>query len=228
MIECIVQNAGDAKDAEKHGVTRLELVSAIQLGGLTPTYGTVKTVIDSVQIPVQVMIRPHSYGFVYRSEDKEVMKKDISLLNEMGHHRIVIGALKENKTIDTDFLDELFEEFPSLDITFHRAFDEVRDQTEAYEALTAYSKNIKRILTSGGANTCLEGKESLDRLVQLQHKLQGPRILPGSGLKPDNIQTLHAAVQAGEYHFGSGVRKNESFEERIEKNKVDDIRNILI
>lgn len=228
MIECIVQNAKDAIAAEKLGAARLELVSAIELGGLTPAYGTIKNVIDSVQLPVQVMIRPHSYGFVYSSDDKEVMKKDISLLNEMEHHRIVIGTLKENKTIDTDFLDELFEEFPQLDVTFHRAFDEVRDQTEAYHTLTAYRENIKRILTSGGADDCLEGKDSLRRLVHLQHKLQGPDILPGSGLKPDNIQILHDAIQAEEYHFGSGVRRDYSFEERIDKGKIEYIRNILM
>ncbi|MFD1449691.1 MULTISPECIES: copper homeostasis protein CutC [Oceanobacillus] len=227
MIECIVQNARDAKDAEKLGVTRLELVSAIELGGLTPTYGTFKSVIDSVQIPVQVMIRPHDYGFIYNQDDKEVMKKDISLLSEMRHNRIVIGALNENKTIDTAFLDDLFREFPKLNVTFHRAFDEVRDQTEAYQTLAAYRKNIKRILTSGGEDNCAAGVDSLRMLVQLQHKLQGPGILPGSGLNVDNIQTLHNTIQADEYHFGSGVRRKQSFEENIDRDKVDGIRNIL-
>ncbi|WP_152657179.1 copper homeostasis protein CutC [Oceanobacillus sp. CFH 90083] len=227
MIECIVQNAEDAKNAEKLGVTRLELVSAIQLGGLTPTYGTVKSVLDSVQIPVQVMIRPHDYGFIYTSDDKEVMKKDISLLDEMGHNRIVIGALNENKTIDTVFLDDLFREFPRLNVTFHRAFDEVRDQTEAYHTLAAYQKNIQRILTSGGADDCAGGVDALRALVQLQHKLQGPGILPGSGLGVDNIRALHNVIQADEYHFGSGVRRNRSFEERVDKDKVEGVRSVL-
>lgn len=227
MIECIVQNVRDARDAERLGINRLELVSAIELGGLTPTYGTVKSVIDNVHIPVQVMIRLHDYGFVYNQDDKEVMKKDISLLHEMGHNRIVIGALNENKTIDTVFLDDLFREFPKLNVTFHRAFDEVRDQTEAYQALAAYRKNVKRILTSGGADDCMKGADSLVKLVQLQHKLQGPNILPGSGLNADNIQTLHNSIQADEYHFGSGVRWNKSFEESIDKEKVEGVRNIL-
>lgn len=227
MIECIVQNARDAKNAEKLGVTRLELVSAIELGGLTPTYGNFKSVIDSVQIPVQVMIRPHDYGFIYNQDDKEVMKKDIFLLHEMEHHRIVVGALNENKTIDTNFLDDLFKEFPKLNVTFHRAFDEVEDQTEAYHTLTAYRENIKRILTSGGADNCVGGADALMELVQLQHKLQGPNILPGSGLNVNNIQTLHNTIQADEYHFGSGVRRNFSFEECIDKDKLEGVRKIL-
>ncbi|WP_080871994.1 copper homeostasis protein CutC [Oceanobacillus timonensis] len=228
MIECIVQNAIDAKDAENLGVSRLELVSAIQLGGLTPAYETIQQVLDSVRLPVQIMIRPHDAGFIYTLEDKEIMKKDIYLLCERGHHRIVVGALTEKKTIDTVFLDDLFGEFPKLDVTFHRAFDEVRDLTEAYQTLVAYQKNIKRILTSGGTNGCVEGADSLHRLVQLQHTWQGPSILPGSGLNVNNIQDLHGAIQANEYHFGSGVRKGQSFEERVDKDIIKRIQHILL
>ncbi|GIO22198.1 copper homeostasis protein CutC [Oceanobacillus sp. J11TS1] len=227
MIECIVQNAPDARDAERLGVTRLELLSAIELGGLTPSYGTVHHVINSVQIPVQVMIRPHPYGFMYRAEDKMTMKKDISLFYEMGHKRFVIGALTENKTIDIDFLADLFRDFPDLDVTFHRAFDEVRDQVEAYQALIPYRENIKRILTSGGAANCDQGKDALHTLVQMQYRLQGPSILPGSGLHVDNIKKLHTVIQAEEYHFGSGVRFNQTFDEGMDRDKIEVIRRIL-
>ncbi|MFD1064775.1 copper homeostasis protein CutC [Oceanobacillus locisalsi] len=227
MIECIVQNTTDAKDAENLGADRLELVSVIRLGGLTPAYSTVKSVLNSVELPVQVMVRPHNEGFIYTFDDKEVMKKDISFLDELGHHRIVIGALTKDKTVDTAFLEDLFRVFPDLDVTFHRAFDEIRDQEEAYRTLTAYPKNIKRILTSGGAENCAEGANSLRMLVQLQHTLQGPVILPGSGLNGGNIRILHGVIQADEYHFGSGVRRSHSFDERIDKMKVKAVRDIL-
>lgn len=227
MIECIVQHAADAKAAEKLGVTRLELVSAIELGGLTPSYGTVHHVMNSVEIPVQVMIRPHPYGFMYRAEDKLAMKKDISLLYEMGYKRIVIGALTEHKTIDTVFLDDLCSQFPDLDVTFHRAFDDTRNQIEAYRTLVPYRKNIKRILTSGGAADCTGGKDMLHELVQLQNELQGPNILPGSGLGAENIASLHEVIQAKEYHFGSGVRYNQSFEEGMDQGKIARIRKAL-
>lgn len=227
MIECIVQHAADAKEAEELGATRIELVSAIELGGLTPSYGTVHHVMDSVQIPVQIMIRPHPYGFKYCAEDKLAMKKDISLLYKMGYKRIVIGALAENKTIDTVFLNDLFSDFPELDVTFHRAFDEIQDQVEAYRILVPYRKNIKRILTSGGAVDCTGGKDMLHELVQLQNELQGPNILPGSGLGAENIASLHEVIQAKEYHFGSGVRYNQSFEEGMDQGKIARIRKAL-
>lgn len=227
MIECIVENENDALLAEKLGASRLELVSAIQLGGLTPSYGTIKTTLKNVQIPVQVMIRPHDYGFIYSSTDKEAMKADIAALNDRGHYRIVIGALDTNKKIDTYFLDQIFKEFPDLNVTFHRAFDEVEDQLEAYRTLVPYRKNIKRILTSGGASSCSEGTLSLQKLMQLQHQLNGPNILPGSGVKLDNLRELDNAVGAAAYHFGSGVRKHQSFKEGFDKAVFESIKQVL-
>ncbi|WP_337017663.1 copper homeostasis protein CutC [Oceanobacillus massiliensis] len=227
MIECIAENEKDAIAAEEIGASRIELVSAIQLGGLTPSYGTIKKTIEAVQIPVQIMIRPHSYGFIYNTHDKKAMKEDIASLYDMGHYRIVIGALEQNKKIDTDFLDDIFRVFPNLDVTFHRAFDEVEDQMEGYRTLVAYRNNIKRVLTSGGADTCMAGIESLRKLVQLQRELKGPHILPGSGVKLENIKELHQALQADEYHFGSGVRKHQSFEEGFDKEVIESIKSIL-
>jgi copper homeostasis protein len=226
-MEWIVENEKDAIAAEKLGVSRLELVSAIQLGGLTPSYGIMKRVVEAVQIPVQVMIRPHNNGFIYDTYDKEAMKEDIALLYDFGHYRIVIGALDQNKKVDTGFLDNIFKEFPNLDVTFHRAFDEVEDQIEAYRTLMHYRTNIQRVLTSGGANSCAEGVDSLRKLVQLQHELNGPGILPGSGINLGNIKELHEAVQADEYHFGSGVRKHQSYEEEFAEEVIRQMKHVL-
>ncbi|WP_112180272.1 MULTISPECIES: copper homeostasis protein CutC [Paraliobacillus] len=227
MIECIVENENDARIAEELGVDRLELVSAIQLGGLTPSYGTIKTTLKNVRVPVQVMIRPHNYGFIYSPADKEAMKEDIAMLYGMGHYRIVIGALDQHKKIDTDFLTDIFKEFPDLNVTFHRAFDEVEDQLEAYQTLVTYRNNIKRILTSGGADSCVEGIGSLQKLVQFQQQVNGPTILPGSGVKLDNLPALHDAIGADEYHFGSGVRKQHSFEAGFDETVIEGIKGVL-
>lgn len=226
-MEFIVQNEKDAIAAKEMGSSRVELVSAIQLGGLTPSYGTIKKVVEAVEIPVQIMIRPHSYSFIYNKQDKEVMKEDIALLYNLGHYRIVIGALDEHKKIDTDFLNDIFKEFPNLDVTFHRAFDEVEEQIEAYQELVTYRNNIKRILTSGGEDNCVAGMESLRKLVKLQHELKGPVIMPGSGVTLDNIKKLHKDVQAEEYHFGSGIRKHQDFEQGFDKEAIRLIQSVL-
>ncbi|WP_407270089.1 copper homeostasis protein CutC [Radiobacillus sp. PE A8.2] len=227
MIECIVENEKDAIAAEKLGAIRLELVSAIQLGGLTPSLGIIKRTMENLQIPVQIMVRPHNYGFNYDAFDKEAMMEDINLLYDLGYYRIVVGALDQNRKIDTNFLDYIFKEFPLLNVTFHRAFDEVEDQMEAYRTLVSYRDNIKRVLTSGGAESCLAGAINLRNLVQLQHELNGPVIMPGNGMKLENIKELHNTVQADEYHFGSGVRKHLSYEEGFDKKVIEGIKHIL-
>ncbi|WP_078381948.1 copper homeostasis protein CutC [Sutcliffiella halmapala] len=210
-LEVIVQNEQEAIAAEKLGADRLELVSAISEGGLTPSYGTIKRVLASVSIPVQVMIRPHSHHFFYDDSDMEIIVEDIRNLLNQGHHRIVFGALNRDYSINEQILQSVLLISNELDITFHRAFDEVASQTEAYQVLTKYKKNVKRILTSGGEQTCGEGQEQLRKLVSLEKKLHGPVILPGSGLNLDNIEKLNQLVGASEYHFGSGVRMKQSF-----------------
>ncbi|MYL32100.1 copper homeostasis protein CutC [Pontibacillus yanchengensis] len=211
LLECIVQNKQEAKEAEKLGVDRVELVSAMQEGGLTPSYGTIKQVLESVDIPVQVMIRPHSYGYVYNEEDFQVICEDIRAIQELGGNRIVFGALHEDFTINEKMLQEFITRFPDLNITFHRAFDEIASQEEAYKTLSKYHSNVKQILTSGGASNCEEGKEELAKLVHLSREHDGPIIMPGGGMKPSNLGRVHHVAGAEAYHFGKSVRMDNSF-----------------
>lgn len=207
-VEVIVQNGQEAIQAENLGADRLELVSAMQEGGLTPSYGTIKQVLESVATPVQVMIRPHSYHFCYTDEDFKIIRDDIDVIQKLGSNRIVFGALNQDYTINTTMLEELIRLYPKLDITFHRAFDEVPSQQLAYETLTKYRQNVKRILTSGGKANAEAGKQQLQELAE---KGYGPVIIPGSGLTPTNINEIHEAVGATQYHFGKSVRVGNSF-----------------
>ncbi|KGA97661.1 copper homeostasis protein CutC [Alkalihalobacillus alcalophilus ATCC 27647 = CGMCC 1.3604] len=223
QIEVIVQNDQEAMQAEQFGATRLELVSAISEGGLTPSYGSIKRVLSSVTIPVQVMIRPHAYHFNYSKTDRKIILEDIQALLNLGGKRIVFGALKDDKTIDTEFLEEIIALSSDLDITFHRAFDEVDNQQTAYEALANYSKQVKRILTSGGKINCEEGKSQLRALVNQSFTTDGPAIMPGSGLSSANIQELHQRIGAKQYHFGKAMRLNHSFAEGFDKQAFEQV-----
>lgn len=210
MLEIIIQNHRDALEAEQLGATRLEFVSAMSEGGLTPSYGAMKKVFDTVSIPVFTMIRPHGHHYFYDQYDYEIMVEDIRKVLSFGSHRIVFGALNKDGKINEEMLKRMINIFPNLEITFHRAFDEARDQIEAYETLAKYDQ-VKWILTSGGKNTCYEGKKSLRKLVKLSKEKSGPQILPGSGLNEENIKEIHEFVQADQYHFGSAVRIDRSF-----------------
>lgn len=226
ILECIVQNEKEAIIAEKIGVNRLELVSAISEGGLTPSYGTLKRVIENVSIPVQVMIRPHSFHFNYDESDWNAIREDLLIARELGVKGIVFGCLKDGQ-VDQLFLEKVINLVPEFDITFHRAFDELSHQADGLEVLCQYNNHIKRILTSGGMVNAVEGKEKLQQLMTLSDVWHGPKILVGAGLQAENIRGLHSFLQAEEYHFGTGVRIGGSLANPFDEKKVEEILSIL-
>ncbi len=223
-LELIIQNKQDAIQAEKLGADRLELVSAMKEGGLTPSYGTIKQVLESVTIPVQIMVRPHGYHFCYSEDDFQVICEDIRMIVELGGKRIVFGALHKNGTVNEVMLREIIRQFPYIDITFHRAFDEVQSQEAAYHTLLKYKQHVRRILTSGGELTCEKGKEQLAKLVKLSNVEHGPSIMPGSGLSPENIADIHQSVGAEQYHFGSAVRVDGVFSNGFSQSAIERVR----
>ncbi|SHN34826.1 copper homeostasis protein CutC [Gracilibacillus kekensis] len=225
IIEVIVQNEYEAINAEQLGVDRLELVSKIEKDGLTPSLKSVEEVTKNVSIPVQVMLRPHNNGFHYSDEDVSEMKKTVQKMLKIGVTNFVFGALTENHMINEALLEEIINISPDIRLTFHRAFDFVRDIDEAYEVLTKYANVVERILTSGGEHDCFSGKEALISLVKKSKKNNGPAIMPGSGLNGDNFRKFHHEVQAQEYHFGKGVRLYQSYEHLFNSKVLETLKN---
>ncbi|MEH7238210.1 copper homeostasis protein CutC [Bacillus sp. JJ1562] len=227
LIEIIVQNANDAKLAEEYGANRLELVTAMTEGGLTPSYGIIQDVVQAVSIPVHVMVRPHGYSFTYSEDDKRVILEDIKICKELGAAGIVFGSLAENGEIDEAFLEKVIEAAGGMKITFHRAIDEAKDIIEAYKTLQKYSDSIQTVLTSGGAQKALDGVENLKAMLALSREKSSPVIMPGSGLSHNNIVELHQELHATDYHFGSAVRINGKFSEPINGNTIKKIRDLF-
>lgn len=143
LVDVITQNVEDTLQAQRLGADWVELVSARSEGGLTPSYGTVKRVLREVSIPLQIMVRPHNYGFVYSKKDWLTMEEDISIIRELGGDRIVIGAITNDGEIDKAFLEKVIKHAPDFDITFHRAFDRVRCPVPSYQTLSKYNNHIK-------------------------------------------------------------------------------------
>jgi copper homeostasis protein len=214
ILEIIATNVKDAVDAEKMGADRIELVTGIVEGGLTPSFSTIKHVVQNVSIPVHVMIRPHSRSFVYDKYDEEVILNDIRICKELGASGIVFGALTEAKTIDEEILKKVVKEVNGMNFTFHRAIDEAKDIIEAFKIILQYQE-ITHVLTSGGKKTVIEGEEIIKKMITLinQSKL---KILAGSGLTIENISNFIQSTNIEEIHFGSGVRKNNFATEEID------------
>lgn len=214
ILEVIATNVKDAIDAEKYGANRIELVTGIVEGGLTPSFATIKHVLKNVSIPVHVMVRPHSRSFIYNSIDEQVILDDIQICKELGATGIVFGALTNENTIDEELLKKVLERTEGMNLTFHRAIDETVNIIDALKILIQYPK-VTHILTSGGKGTAIDGKETIRKMVELTNHSK-VKILAGSGLTIENVGSFIQETKVEEVHFGSGVRKNNSSIEKID------------
>ncbi|MCJ8013407.1 copper homeostasis protein CutC [Paenibacillus sp. KQZ6P-2] len=203
-LEVIATNLTDALLVEEGGADRIELVTGILEGGLTPGPGLIRETVRQLHIPVHVMVRPHSQSFVYDEHDLRTMQEDIAFIKDCGAAGIVLGAMAPDGSIDTAALDQLLAGAEGLNVTFHRAFDEIEDQLAALNVLVRYPQ-INRILTSGGPLPAPKSAPQIRKLVEAAQGT-GIRILAGYGL---TVPVLHDFIQATgveEVHFGSALR----------------------
>ena len=188
MIEVCCGSYYDALQAYKGGADRVELNSALHLGGLTPTIGSLRLTKKNTDLKVICMDRPRSAGFHYDEEDFEVMKEDARLLMENGADGIAFGCLDENGNVDekqTAEIISIIREYHG-EAVFHRAFDCVKDPYSSIETLI--SLGVDRILTSGLKAKAMQG---IDLIKDLQDKY-GDRIqlLAGSGMNATNAKQM--------------------------------------
>ena len=183
IIEVCAESYEYALKAEKAGADRIELCKDLHLDGLTPDYETSKRTIDSLNIPVFILIRPREGDFIYSDEEFELMKQDIIKFKEMGCKGIVSAVLNNDKSIDVKRTKDLIELSRPLEFTFHRAFDVVSDPLKEIEKLI--KMGVDRVLTSGQKEKAMDG---LDLLKQLKNISKNRiKILPGSGINKSNI-----------------------------------------
>lgn len=207
MLEVIATCIDDALKIEACGGQRIELVSSLTEGGLTPSYALIKNVVEKVTIPVNVMIRPHAKSFVYSKEDIEIMREDIEIVKELKANGIVIGMIDENGNIDEENLEKLLEAAEGLDVTFHRAIEETNDLVKSVKILTKYPQ-INRILTSGGKGKIIDNLDVIRRMAEAgEGKLA---IMAGGGMTKEILRPVIEKTGISEVHFGTAVRINDS------------------
>ena len=225
LLEVIATTVSDARAAERGGADRLELVTAMGEGGLTPTIGLIEAVVAAVRIPVNVIVRPHSRSFVYDSDDYAVMLRDVRAIAKTGANAIVIGMLHANGDVDTDGLARVIDAADGLQVTFHRAFDEARDLHAAFDALLKFDA-VTNVLTSGGKPSVLEAESTIAKLVE-QSKGTHCTVLAGAGLTVDAVQAFVASTGVSAVHFGSGVREEGKGLAPVDEGSVRRVRGLL-
>lgn len=204
MLEIIATTLEDALRIEEGGADRIELVSALTEGGLTPSYALIKNVVQNVNIPVNVMIRPHARSFVYSEAEIKLMTEDILMAKELKAKGVVLGALTQKHEIDIASLEKLLSVCEEIEVTFHRAIDELRDPISGIELLSDYPK-INTVLTSGGKGSIVNNLEVIHHMIE---KSKHIHILVGGGLSFANIKEVMKRSTATDYHFGTAVRDN--------------------
>lgn len=162
--EACVESFLEAKLAQERGANRIELCSDLANDGLTPSFQLMKTACTELDIPVMVMIRPRAGNFVYTDDELVKMKIAINRAKEAGAFGVVIGLLTPNNQIDEEHTRMLAEYAHPLPVTFHKAIDELENPVEGVKVLKTIP-NIKRILTSGGKPTALEGQETIRQMI---------------------------------------------------------------
>jgi|SRR5690625_3097718 len=225
-LEVVTTNLTDVKDAEKYGADRAELITAMTELGLTPSYGLIKEAVRSVDIPVNVIVRPHNQSFYYNDNDVQTMITDIKMIKDLGANGIVIGPLAADGTFDKEVLERLLEVSVGLDVTIHRAIDFARDQVEAIKFLKEY-KEITTILTAGGNYNAPEAVDQVNELIDLA-KDSHVKMMIGNGLKLDNVEEFLQKVKPVDaLHFGSDVRINKSVMNPLDGERIKAIKKIM-
>lgn len=224
MLEVIATTLEEAKLIEKAGADRIELVSALSEGGLTPSFVLVESVLESVEIPVNVMIRPHSQSFVYSDDEITQMVEDINVIKALGANGVVLGVLDKDKKVDFHKLKALLDEVEDLEVTFHRAIDECENIIEEIELLADIPK-IKRVLSSGGEGSAEDNIDTLKDMVKILG-VNNKILLIGSGVNHKNIAEILRKTFASEIHVGRCVRNNNSCSERINEEKLVQLVNL--
>lgn len=205
-LEIACFNISSAVIAQNAGADRVELCTDIAVGGTTPSMETLEQVREKLSIDLYVMIRPRGGDFVYSEDEFQEMKRAIFTFKNLGVNGFVFGILHENQTIhiqNNAALVDLAKPFPC---TFHRAFDEVLEVEQALEDVI--SCGFSTVLTSGTFPNVMTGKDVLGKLVvQAQNRIE---IMPGGGLRSNNVAALDAVVHANWYHSSAIVDSSET------------------
>lgn len=193
-IEVCVDSLASLEAAIEGGANRVELCSALELGGLTPSTSLLLAAAQA-PLPVHVMIRPRGGDFDFDPAELDQMVDDVLACREAGLAGVVIGATVEGR-LDTDALSLLAEAAGTLSLTLHRAFDLLDDPAAAIDEAAALG--MDRILTSGGAPTAEAGIEVLRRHVE---RAAGRlAIMAGSGINAGNVAGIVRATGVSDVH----------------------------
>jgi copper homeostasis protein len=203
LLEVCLEDVAGAAIAERCGADRIELCTDLEHSGTTPPLATVSAVLDSIhRIGLQVLIRLRPGDFVYTAEEVSVMAGQIEAIGRLPRPAgvtlgFVIGTLTAEAAIDVPATTRLRAACGSAPVTFHRAFDELADQSAGLGTLI--DLDFDRVLTSGGGSTASAAVAELAGLV----RQAGDRIsvLAAGSVRAHNVADLVRRTGVREVHL---------------------------
>jgi copper homeostasis protein len=202
-VEIAVQDVQGVRIAVAEGADRVELCSALGVGGLTPSAGTIEAVVAAARSEgrpgfVHVLIRPRPGGFVYSTDELDVMLREVRFARDAGAGGVVIGALDDEGGVDLEITRALVDAAGPLDVTFHRAVDVATDPVAVVDVLAAVG--ISRVLTSGQAAHSIDGLPTIAAMVErAAGRIQ---VMAGGGVTVPDIEAL-AGVGVDAVHLSA-------------------------
>ena len=211
LLEICVDSLESARAAVAGGADRLELCSALAVGGLTPYAALLSQIRKESDIKIRCLMRPRAGDFLYTKEEIDMMAEQIRQLKGLGADGFVIGCLTPDGELDGAAMEPLLKAAEGSGLTLHRAIDVSRDLEKTY--LEAGKLGIDTVLTSGGAGNCTAGKATIGKLLALRDSRGGPEVLVGAGVKAAVIDAfrkefpgVRAFHMSGKQDIESGMR----------------------
>ena len=208
LLEVCIDSLASARAAIRGGADRLELCSALAIGGLTPYPELLRQIRKESDIPIRCLMRPRAGDFLYQPEEIEQMAMQICILKDLGANGFVIGCLTPEGDLDSVAMKPLIEAAAGAGLTLHRCIDVSRDPVKTYQ--DAGKLGIDTVLTSGGAGNCSAGKDAIGKMLALRDSEGGPEVLIGAGVNAKVITAFRTEFPASRAFHMSGKTEIES------------------
>ena len=197
FIECCVESLSEALIAEKRGADQLELCSDLTNDGLTPDTALTEKILETISIPLKVMIRHRKGDFFYDKSDISIIRNQINSMKLIGIKHVVFGSLTHLNRINLEQIKMVSEWAYPMNITYHKAIDLSENFFEDVELLLQF-KNVKSLLTSGQSPTAEKGYLTLKRLLaEFGKKI---KIISAGRITDKNLNKIHNMIRGRYYH----------------------------
>jgi len=197
-----------------------ELCEALEVGGVTPSYGTLlkvsKIVEKSEKFDVRVLIRCRPGNYIYNDDEIDTMCEDIKMVKSLGYEGVVIGALNERGDLDVPAIKKMMAAGEGMKFTFHRAIDACKNPMEAMETLIDLC--FDKVLTSGGKPNAFEG---IEMIAEMQKRFDNKiNIMAGGGVNLNNIKEILSKTGVKNCH-ASLTTIVENYHAELYPNQID-------